>query len=98
MNGRGWVLLAAWCVLLALGVIWVQQRLVVSADLRLFMPEPRTEEQKLLVQNIGESPASRLLLVAIGGDEPRALASLSNKLAAALRSRPEFGHRQWRGG
>ena len=91
MNSRGWVLLAAWCVLLALGVIWVQQRLVVSADLRLFMPEPRTEEQKLLVQNIGESPASRLLLVAIGGDEPRALASLSSKLAAALRSRPEFG-------
>ena len=37
MNSRGWVLLAVWCVLLGLGVIWVQQRLVVSADLRLFM-------------------------------------------------------------
>ena len=61
------MLLAVWFALLAAGVAWVQQRLVVSADLRLFMPEPRTEEQKLLVQNIGESPASRLLLVAIGG-------------------------------
>jgi predicted exporter len=71
MNGRGWVLLAAWCVLLALGVIWVQQRLVVSADLRLFMPEPRTEEQSCWCRTSARAPASRLLLVAIGGDEPR---------------------------
>jgi len=85
------VLLAVWFALLAAGVAWVQQRLVVSADLRLFMPEPRTEEQKLLVQNIGESPASRLLLVAIGGEQPATLANLSRQLAAALHERPEFG-------
>ena len=55
------------------------------------MPAPRTQEQKLLVQNIGESPASRLLLVAIGGDEPAVLAGVSKKLAATLSANAAFG-------
>ena len=74
-----------------MGFAWVHSRLVVSADLRLFMPAPRTEEQKLLVQNIGESPASRLLLVAISGDEPAVLAGVSKKLAATLSANAAFG-------
>ena len=79
MNRRGWVLLAAWCGLLALGIFWVQTHLSVSADLRLFMPSPRTEEQRLLIQNIGESPASRLLLLALQGCDPYSLAALSKR-------------------
>src|SRR4029079_1237679 len=51
---RSWLLLAAWCALLAIGIGWIQARLHVSADLRLFMPRPRGEQQRLLVQNIGE--------------------------------------------
>ena len=89
MNQRGW-LLAAWCLLLVAGVAWVQHRLVVSADLRLFLPTPRTEAQKLLVQNIGESPASRLLLVALQGDDPEYLARISKGLVGGLTGRPEF--------
>ena len=91
MSRRGALLLAAWCGLLALGFAWTHSRLVVSADLRLFMPAPLTPEQKLLVQNIGESPASRLLLLAIGGDEPAVLADVSKRLAAALSAHAAFG-------
>jgi predicted exporter len=90
VNRRGWVLLAAWCGLLALGIFWVQTHLSVSADLRLFMPSPRSEEQRLLIQNIGESPASRLLLLAIDGDAPDEVAAISKRYAAALGSREEF--------
>jgi predicted exporter len=90
VNNRRWVLLAAWCGLLALGIFWVQSHLTVSADLRLFMPSPRTEEQRLLIQNIGESPASRLLLLAIDGDEAGKLAEISKRYGAALASREEF--------
>src|SRR5262245_6107938 len=90
MSRRGWVVLAAWCALLAVGIAWIQHRLVVSADLRLFMPEPRTEAQRLLLQNIGESPASRLLLVTVSGAEPAVLAQISNQLGEALRTRAEF--------
>jgi len=90
MTRRGWILLAAWCGLLALGVAWVQQRLTVSADLRMFLPSPRSEQQRLLVQNVGESPASRLLLIALSGDQPARLAQVSKKLAASLASHQEF--------
>ena len=90
MTRRAWVLLAAWCVLLALGIFWVQSNLKVSADLRLFMPAPRTESQRLLIQNIGESPASRILLLAIDGDQPDKLADISRRFAASLAPRPEF--------
>ena len=88
---RRWLLIAAWCVLLAVAVAWIQARLHVSADLRLFMPTPRTEQQRLLVQNIGESPASRLLLLALDGDAPAALAGVSRKFAHALSAQAEFG-------
>ena len=91
MNRRGWLLLAAWCGLLAAGVAWIQNSLVVSADLRLFMPSPRTETQRLLVQNVGESPASRLLLVAIDGESPDVLARISKQLARARAAHGEFG-------
>src|SRR6185436_3694733 len=88
---RSWLLLAAWCALLAIGIAWIQARLHVSADLRLFMPRPRGEQQRLLVQNIGESPASRLLLVTLEGDQPAVLADISKRLATALATRAEFG-------
>lgn len=91
MTPRGWVLLAAWCVVLALGAGWIESHLRVSADLRLFMPTPRTEEQRLLVQNVGESPASRLLLIALSGDTPDQLAGISRRYAAALAGHDEFG-------
>src|SRR5262245_58398975 len=82
--------LAVWCGLLVAGTAWVQYRLVVTADLRLFMPAPRTEAQKLLVQNIGESPASRLLMITLSGDDPEFLASISKGFAAALSRHSEF--------
>ncbi len=91
MPRSAWIALALWCATLAAGTLWIQSRLEISADLRLFMPTPRTEAQRLLVRNIGENPASRLLLVALSGRLPEALADLSRVLAAALRQRPQFG-------
>ncbi len=85
------MLLAAWSVLLVIAIAWVQMHLKVSADLRLFMPAPRTEAQRLLVQNVGESPASRLLLLAMDGDAPEKLAAISRRFAAALAPQAEFG-------
>jgi len=59
----------------------VQHRLVVSGDLRDFMPPPTNADQKLLLDEIGEGPASRLLLIAIGGAAPKRLVALSGGLA-----------------
>jgi predicted exporter len=54
----------AWLGLLLVAGWWVGQHLQVSGDLRKFMPSARTPEQKLLIDELGEGPGSRLLLLA----------------------------------
>ena len=68
---------------------YVQTRLRVSTDLR-FMPPAATPGQRLLLDEIGEGPGSRLLLLALSGDTPQALAATSRRLAAALREDTRF--------
>ncbi|MDG2538558.1 MMPL family transporter [Dyella jiangningensis] len=86
MRPRGrWILLAVWVMALAaLGVV-VAQRLRVSTDLRSFMPAPTTPDQRLLMEQVGEGPGSRLLLLAIAGKPDEQLATLSQQLAVSLR-------------
>ncbi len=87
---RAFALLALWVVaLVALGM-HAQRSLKVSTDLRSFMPPPQTADQKLLMNQIGEGPASRLLLLAITGAPTAQLAALSHGLADALRRDPRF--------
>ncbi|MEP6899478.1 MAG: xanthomonadin transporter, partial [Rhodanobacter sp.] len=84
-GGRA-ALLLLWLLALA-GLGWmVSQRLKVSTDLRSFMPAPTTADQRLLMEQVGEGPGSRLLLVTIsgGGKSDAQLAALSQGLLKAL--------------
>ncbi|MGN6092134.1 MAG: MMPL family transporter, partial [Luteibacter jiangsuensis] len=90
MRGARLGLLVAWIVVLALLGALVATQLKVGTDLRSFMPAPTTPDQKLLMEQVGEGPGSRLLLVAIDGGDDAAKASLSRGLAQALRKDPAF--------
>jgi predicted exporter len=70
-------------LLLGLGA-WLGNTLTLSGDLRKFMPEARTPAQKLLLDELGEGPGSRLLLLAISGSDPATLARQSQALRAKL--------------
>ncbi len=83
-------LLTLWIAALALLGWFVQRQLVIGADLRLFLPNPVTAEQRLLLEEIGEGPASRVLVVALGGAQAPVLADVSRALVAALRESPTF--------
>ena len=85
-----WTLVLAWIALLVLAGGWLARNLEVAGDLRRFMPEPRTPEQKLLVEGVGEGPGSRLLLVALEGAPPEVLAGQSAVLREVLASDPRF--------
>jgi predicted exporter len=87
---RKGLLLGAWIATIAI-LGWVVNRdLVIGSDLRLFMPSPRTPQERLILEEIGEGPASRMLLLAISGPNPQAAADTSRALAAALRGSGEF--------
>lgn len=85
---------------LALALLWlaalaaagwaIGQRLELSGDLRRFMPSAQTPAQKLLIDELGEGPGSRLLLVALSGDTPQTLAAQSESMRAALAAKPQF--------
>ena len=83
-------LLVAWTLCLALLGWYVQQQLNVSTDLRLFLPSPTTPSQRLLLEEIGEGPASRILVMALSGAPPEQLADVSRQLVDELSTREEF--------
>lgn len=88
---RGRILLLALWLLALAGLGWlVMQHLKVGTDLRSFMPPPTTPDQQLLMDQVGDGPGSRLLLVAIDGGDDATKASLSRGLATTLRKDPAF--------
>jgi predicted exporter len=91
MTGRMRIALAGlWLVALLLAGGWTSARLQLTGDLRKFMPEPVTPAQKLLIDELGEGPGSRLLLIGLSGADARTLAAQSNALRAELVAQPLF--------
>jgi predicted exporter len=80
----------AWLAALLVAGWWIGQHLQLSGDLRKFMPAAQTPAQKLLLDELGEGPGSRLLLLGLAGDEPEALAAQSQALRARLAASPLF--------
>ncbi|QGW66754.1 MMPL family transporter [Lysobacter soli] len=73
-----------WLALLGLLALFVAPRVQLSGDLRKFMPAPQTPAQKLLIDELGEGPGSRLLLLSLSGEAPETLATQSQALRERL--------------
>jgi predicted exporter len=83
--GRGPLL--AWLVFVgACAAVTAHTRF--TADMSAFLPEAATPAQRLLVGELREGVASRLLLIGIEGAAPDRLAALSRALARSLRDSP----------
>lgn len=65
-------------------------RLQVSGDLRKFMPAAQTPAQKLLLDELGEGPGSRLLLMSLSGADAETLAAQSQRIAQTLAAEDHF--------
>jgi len=89
-SSNRWLLLGAWLLALAALGAFALHSLRISTDLRSFMPPPQTPDQQLLMEQIGEGPGSRLLLLSIeGAPEPQQV-ELSRGLVAALHGDAHF--------
>src|SRR5215471_18742661 len=87
---RAVIIFIAWVGAIVAGTFLVQQRLAVSGDLRLFLPSAVTLQEHLLLDELGEGPASRILVVALSGASPERLAAVSRDLKASLSAHDEF--------
>ncbi|MBC7701080.1 MMPL family transporter [Aquabacterium sp.] len=89
---KGLLATLVWLALVAVLVITVV-RARYTADLSAFLPSKPTPEQAVLIDQLKEGPASRLILVGLETDDPRpeaasGLARLSKRLASGLRQLP----------
>ena len=76
--------IALWVGALA-GCAIVITRTEFTADMSAFLPRSPTPVQQILVQQLRDGVVSRLILIAIDGGSPAALAQTSMRLAAELR-------------
>ncbi|WP_096699809.1 MMPL family transporter [Polaromonas sp. AER18D-145] len=74
--------------LLACGAII--SRTQITTDLSAFLPRNPTTEQQLLMDQLKDGLASRLILVGIEGEDGPARARLSKEIARSLRANPAF--------
>ena len=81
--------LLVWVALLAVAAVIVACARY-SADLSAFLPRAPTPAQRLLVEQLRQGVASRLLIVAIEGADTSTRARLSQAMAARLRADPGF--------
>jgi predicted exporter len=89
-RGRTALTAVLWIGIIAALAVYVRETLHLSGDLRLFLPAPHTRTERLILQELSEGPASRLLMVALTGADEARLAESSRRLAAALRRDPAF--------
>ncbi len=78
-----------WAVLACAAII-VVIRARYTTDLSAFLPRSPTATQRLLVDQLREGLASRLMIVAIEGADSPTRARISRDMAHRLRSDPEF--------
>lgn len=83
-------LLVGWIAVLAILGYFVQRELEVGTDLRLFLPNPTTPEERLLLAEVGEGAGSRMLVLALDGASAEELADASRNLRATLEGHPLF--------
>ncbi|MEW8493744.1 MAG: MMPL family transporter [Candidatus Thiodiazotropha taylori] len=80
--------LLAWLAALALCSWWVFSQVSLRTDMSLFLPEGTAADQQILLNEINQGPANRLLLLAITQGDAASRAALSQQLTARLRSSP----------
>ena len=86
---RGRIAIALWLAfILACGIII--SRTQFTTDLSAFLPRSPTPQQQLLLEQIRDGVASRLILVGIEGADASTRARLSKQVAQRLRADPAF--------
>ncbi|HEX4024026.1 MAG TPA: hypothetical protein VHX52_04880 [Steroidobacteraceae bacterium] len=89
MNRRSVLAVGVWLLGLAVAA-GIVARARYTADLSAFLPRTPSPMQQLLVQQISSGPASRLILIGIGGLDAAGRARASRALAGTLRAQPQF--------
>lgn len=90
VNRRQQTLLAAWLLLMLLAGWWSVTKVEVHSNLNLFLPSGTTDVERLLLSEMYQGAAARLLLLAIEEGTEQKRVELSRQLVERLRRNPLF--------
>jgi predicted exporter len=76
----------------ALACAWIAARATYTADLTAFLPRSVTPAQQLLIAQLRDGIAARLVLIGLEGADDAALAATSRALGEQLRASGRFAH------
>jgi predicted exporter len=76
----------------AVACAWIAARATYTADLTAFLPKSVTPAQQLLIAQLRDGIAARLVLVGLEGADDAALAATSRALAERLRASGRFAY------
>jgi predicted exporter len=82
-------IIALWGISIA-AALWVVAHARYITDLTAFLPAKPTPEQKLLIDQLRDGPASRLILIALEGGDAQTRSRVSSSMAHGLRVDQEF--------
>ena len=82
--------LALWVIGLAVLGAWTALKVPVSSDLTLFLPEAASPKQQVLLDQLHQGPANRVLLASIAGGSQAERSATSRRLRAKLRDSSHF--------
>jgi predicted exporter len=79
-----------WLTALLLSGWWAFSHIALRTDMSLFLPQGENPDQRLLLSEMNQGPANRLLLLGIQGGNGAGRADISQQLCAHLRESPYF--------
>ena len=82
--------LALWVVLLLLALWWTFNKTTIRSDLSLFLPTGATPVERLLLNELNNGPATRLLLIGIQGGSVEQRVAASRQMAQQLKQSELF--------
>ena len=85
---RAWFI-GPWLLSIA-AAAWIAGHAAYITDLSAFLPSKPTPEQKLLVEQLRDGPASRLILIALEAADSQTRRQVSKMMAQLLRSDTQF--------
>ena len=83
--------IAVWLAAMAT-CAWIAARATYTADLTAFLPRSTTPSQELLIAQLRDGVAARLVLIGLEGAPESSLAATSRALASALRPSASFAY------
>jgi predicted exporter len=90
MTRRGVVAVLVWAAAIGASAYWLTRQLEVTTDLSAFLPAAATPAQSLLIGQLRDGVASRLILIGIEGGDTASLANASRALATELAGDQRF--------